>query len=69
MKKWNDDVFDNIVDQKKFIFEKLLCFDEKEAVGVLSVVEKERKLGFAAELEKILLWRRFLGDKNLRPFG
>lgn len=55
LKKWNGEVLGNIVDQKKSIFEDLHYFDEKEAVGDLSVDEKERKLGIAAELGKIAL--------------
>lgn len=53
---------------RKFLFEELRCFDEKESTGVLLIDEKERKLGVATELGKIHLWRRFLDDKNLGLF-
>ncbi|KAF5481585.1 hypothetical protein F2P56_002225 [Juglans regia] len=63
LKKWNEEALGNIVYQKKSLFEELHCFDEKELIGDLSVDEKERKFGVAAQLEKITLieeisWRQ-----------
>lgn len=63
------EVLGNIVNKRKSLFEELHCFDEKEAAGALSVDEMERKNVVAIELEKIHLWKRFLGVKNLGPFG
>lgn len=48
LKKWDEEVLGNIIDQKKSPFEELHNLDKKEAVGDLLVVEKERKLGVAS---------------------
>lgn len=53
----------NFDDKRKFLFEDLSCFDEKETAGALSVEEKAMKNVVAADLEKITLmeeifWRQ-----------
>lgn len=71
LKKLNEEVLGNIVDQKKSLFEELHNHDEKGVVGNLSTIEKEKKLGVASKLQKITLMEggRFHSIKSPRLFG
>lgn len=63
LKKWNDEEFRKIDDQK-VLLQELSCFDENETAEVLLDADEARKNVVMADLKKITLmekisWRQF----------
>ena len=63
LKKWNEAKFGNVT--FKDLWSKLNVLDAKEENHRLTVGEKLEQTNLRADIEKLLLWKRLVGDKSL----